>query len=264
MKTINRQDIKNILGHIPLTAEAYWYLRQPGKPVTPEFTLDRLDSLIPEWRAQVMASDYYLTSHKALQANHRKKIFIFSTLRYWIEHASLVAIALAGMGHSVTFAYMPYARWQESIDPFNLRRQNLYAESVLAKASPLIKVAPLLNQGKIRRLPGVLTQAVELVSLRDTQYTLQVEQVSLESSLYKLRLQRNCEAASAAFSHLRRHNPDVVILPNGTILEFGVIYQVASYLNIRPEDYSESAVLEGPLAGTERKQSRTNREGGGH
>jgi hypothetical protein len=36
----------------------------------------------------------------------------------------------------------------------------------------------------------------------------------------------------AAYSYLRRHNPDVVILPNGTILEFGVLYQVARHLGI--------------------------------
>ena len=54
MRMISKQDLKNILGQIPLTAEAYWYLRQPGKPVTPEFTLDRLEQSIPEWYRQVI------------------------------------------------------------------------------------------------------------------------------------------------------------------------------------------------------------------
>ena len=40
--------------------------------------------------------------------------------------------------------------------------------------------------------------------------------------------------------------------------------KAASYLNIRPEDYSESAVLDGPLAATDRKQGKMNNEGGGH
>jgi len=231
MKLINKQDVKEILGQIPLTAEAYWYLRQPGKPVTPEFTLDQLERLLPEWRAQVLASSHYKSS-KAAKASPGKKVFIFGTLRYWIEHASLLGMALAGMGHSMTFAYMPYARWQEPINAFNLRRQNLYAESVLTKAAPLVKVLSLLSQGNTRRLPSPLMEAVELVSLRDTQYTLQVEDVSLDSKLYRLRLERNLSAAHAAFSRLRRHKPDVVILPNGTILEFGVIYQVARYLDL--------------------------------
>jgi hypothetical protein len=230
MKMISKQDIKNILGQIPLTAEAYWYLRQPGKPVTPEFTLGHLEQLLPEWRTQVMASQYYTSISQSVKTSRRKKVFIFGTLRYWIEHATLLGMALAGFGHTITLSYLPYARWQEPIDPFNLRRQNLYAESVLTKASPLLKVVPLLNVSKSSQLPTELIRLVELVSLRDTQYTLQVEEVSLDSDLYKLRLQRNHAAACAALAYLSKHKPDVVILPNGTILEFGVIYQVARYL----------------------------------
>ncbi|HEX9091493.1 MAG TPA: hypothetical protein VF831_08375, partial [Anaerolineales bacterium] len=232
MKLVSKQDLKNILGQIPLTAEAYWYLRQPGKPITPEFTLDQLEHAIPIWRGQVIARRDQLGNASDAQKYRPKRVFIFSTLRYWIEHASLLGMALAGFGHSVTLAYMPYARWQVPIEPFNLRRQNLYAEGVLSKASPYLKVLPLLSQTRSHRLPADLKRSVELVSLRDTQYTLQVEQVSLESSLYKLRLQRNLEAAIASFSYLQRHKPDVVILPNGTILEFGALYQVARYLGL--------------------------------
>jgi len=232
MKLISKQSLKNILGQIPLTAEAYWYLRQPGKPITPEFTLDELERSIPIWREQVLNSKPYPSSIPPPPGLKSKRVFIFGTLRYWIEHASLVGIALAGFGHSVTFSYLPYAKWQVPIDPFNLRRQNVYAEGVLTKGSPLIKVVPLLNHGNARRIPSELSQAVECVSLRDTQYTLQMEQVNQDGDLYRLRSQRNCAAACAAFFYLRRHKPDVVILPNGTILEFGVLYQVARFLDI--------------------------------
>ncbi len=237
MRMVSKQDLKNILGQIPLTAEAYWYLRQPGKPVTPEFALDRLEQAIPEWRTQVMASRAYTLNNHPLSSNTHKHVFIFATLRYWLEHATLLGMSLAGLGHSITLSYLPYARWQVPIDAFNLRRQNVYAEGVLSKASPVLRVVPLLNQSKVTRLPAELKKAVDLVSLRDTQYTLQVEDVSLESDLYKLRLHRNHSAAIAAFSYLRRHNPDVIILPNGTILEFGVIYQVARYLGIPTVTY---------------------------
>jgi hypothetical protein len=232
MKLISKRSLKNILGQIPLTAEAYWYLRQPGKPITPEFTLEQLEKSLPIWRDQVLEYQIHPTGHHLSPDQKPKKVFIFGTLRYWIEHATLVGMTLAGLGHSVTFSYLPYARWQLPIDPFSLRRQNLYADSVLAKSSPIIKVVPLLNHGNARRIPPELSHAVELVSLRDTQYTLQVEEVSLDSDLYRLRFQRNCAAACAAFFYLRRHKPDVILIPNGTILEFGVLYQVARFLDI--------------------------------
>ncbi len=230
MKLVSKQALKGLLGQVPLTAEAYWYIRQPGKPVTPEFTLDRLEESIPEWRAQVKNSPAYRGNDHFPRSG--KRIFIFATLRYWLEHATALGMALAGIGHSVTLAYLPYARWQEPITPFNLRRQNLYAGGVLAKASPYLKTVPLLSQSHSNKLPHDLKQSVELISLRDTQYTLQVEQVSHESDLYKLRFQRNLEAASAAYPFLQRFKPDVVILPNGTILEFGVLYQVARHLHL--------------------------------
>jgi hypothetical protein len=96
---------------------------------------------------------------------------------------------------------------------------------------------PLLGRSKGSHLPDELQQAVELVSLRDTQYTLQLEEVSRESDLYRLRYERNLAAAVAAYSYLEQHKPEVIILPNGTILEFGVIYQVARHLGIPTVTY---------------------------
>lgn len=236
MKLVSKQDLKSLLGQIPLTAEAYWYIRQPGKPVTAEFTLDKLEQAIPEWRSQILGSDLYASNHD--RPTHRnKKVFIFGTLRYWLEHATLLGMTLAGMGHSVTLAYLPYARWQLPIEAFNLRRQNVYAEGILAKAAPLIKVVSLLTTSKTTSLPAALDDAVQLVSLRDTQYTQQVEVISQESELYKLRLQRNHDIARAAFAYIQKHKPDLVIIPNGTIFEFGMLFQVASHLGIPTVTY---------------------------
>jgi hypothetical protein len=237
MKLVSKQDIKNILGQIPLTAEAYWYIRQPGKPVTPEFSLDKLESSIPEWRKQILDSKVYQSLNRQNPVGRAKHIFIFATLRYWLEHATLLGMTLAGLGHSVTLGFLPYARWQESIDAFNLRRQNLYAENVLGKSAPLLDIISLLNKTRGYKLPTTLDKAVDLVTLRDTQYTLQVEEIDPACELYKLREQRNWSAADAAYTYLSKHKPDAVILPNGTILEFGVIYQVARFLGIATVTY---------------------------
>jgi hypothetical protein len=237
MKLVSKQDVKYILGQIPLTAEAYWYIRQPGKPVTAEFNLDKLDQSIPVWRSQILDSLAHPSTAHSTTNHARNRVFIFATLRYWLEHATLLGMALAGLGHSIALAYLPYARWQLPIEAFNLRRQNVYVQGVLAKAAPLLKVVPLLGLNKTARLPEELQQSVQLITLRDTQYTLQVEEVSQESQLYQLRLQRNQAAAQAIFSCLQKENPDVVILPNGTILEFGIVYQVARHLGIPTVTY---------------------------
>jgi len=217
--------IKQVLGELPYTAELYWQLRQQGKPISKSFSLRAVEKGLPVWLEQSGAARQ--------EAQGGQNIFFFSTLRYWIEHATLTALALAGLGHDVTLAYLPYANWQKPINSFDLRRQNAYAQSVLQRTRPLLDPVSLLDvRPPNQALPEQLQEKIAEVSLRDVQYTLQVEDVSQDSDLYRLRMERNTQAAKAALYWLSTHHPDVVITPNGMIFEMGVIYQVASYLDI--------------------------------
>jgi len=62
-------------------------------------------------------------------------------------------------------------------------------------------------------LPTGLAKAVEEVSIRDVQYTLQVERVDRAGELYQLRLARNLQAAREMLACLRRVKPDVLLTP---------------------------------------------------
>lgn len=222
---MDRTALKQLLGDIPLTAEAYWYLRQAGKPIKTSFSLQRLDKELPAWSSAVVNS--------ARRSQSGKHIMIFGVLHYWISHAALLGMALAGQGHQVSLAFLPYARWQTPLNRFDLRRQNLYARSVLGKASPWIRAVSFLDSGlSTDKLPADIREAVAEISLRDTQYTLQVEVVNSNSDLYLLRLERNTQAACAALDWMNENRPEMVIIPNGSILEFGVVNQVARFLGI--------------------------------
>jgi hypothetical protein len=233
--------LKDFLGVLPYTAELYWQLRQPGRPVTPRFDLHRLKKALPEWRAVSMDGIRAVSSEQDAPCGRR--VLMFATQRYWIEHVTLLGMALAAQGHKVMVAYTPYAEWQKPLNRFDVRRQNLYAQDVLRLAEPALQIVPLLgNQETASRLvgrissgsslPAVLDEAIQLNALRDTQYTQQVEQVDLQSDLYRLRLARNREAAQAVLRELKIRQPEVVIIPNGTILEFGAVYQTARFLGI--------------------------------
>jgi hypothetical protein len=231
---LNRR-LKDFLGVLPYTAELYWQLRQPGKPVTPRFDLHRLKKHLPEWRDASLEARRSQPGKETLQS---RRVLMFATQRYWIEHVSLLGMALAAQGHKVLLAYTPYAEWQKPLNRFDVRRQDLYAQEVLRLAEPALQIVPLLGlQQAVRRgsssaLPAELEQAVQLNALRDTQYTQQVEEVDLESDLYRLRLARDREAAQTVLGEMKIHQPEVVIIPNGTILEFGAVYQTACFLNI--------------------------------
>ena len=164
---------------------------------------------------------------------HGKKIFLFANLHYWIEHATLLGSALAGLGHRVTLGYLPYSDWQKPVHDFDLRRQNLYARKILAGAGQYMKAISLLDiPPEKTKLPPALEAEVREVSIFDSQYTLQVEQIAPTEPVFLMRQERNHLAAAAAYSWLKKNPQDVVIVPNGTIQELGVVYRVARHLKI--------------------------------
>jgi hypothetical protein len=222
---------KRILGELPLTADLYWLLWQSEEPPIKNYYLNKLEAALPHWVDQVLNA-------KVPSKNNGKKVLIFAALHYWISHTTLIGTTLAGFGYDVVLMYLPYARWEVPINRFDLRRQDLYSKRVLRKAEPILQSVSLLDiKGQKEPLPEPIMQAVEEISLRDTQYTNQLEIVDQNSDLFKLRMARNSEAASKALNWMKSEPPDVVIIPNGSILEMGIFYRVARYLGIPTTSY---------------------------
>lgn len=221
-------DLKDLFGKFPLTVEAYWALRGRNKKWSAHFELEDLNGVLQQAVRDVLKFQR--------KTEPPRKICVFSTLHYWIEQSMLVALGLAGQGHQVNFAWLPYADWDKEISLFDLRRQDLYTQDVLKPAAQVMRVDSLLNvslaAGSQPQLPAELQKIVDQVSDYDTQYTLQIEETDLSSPLYQLRLQRNGQAAKAIFDWLQAEKPDLLVIPNGTILELGVAYQVARLLGI--------------------------------
>ncbi|HEY9086528.1 MAG TPA: hypothetical protein VIO36_00065 [Anaerolineaceae bacterium] len=227
MTTPGKDAIKQILGQIPFTAELYWLVRQRGGPIKSRFSLKHLHEAMPGLVTQ--AAQLRQQSGQA----GGKKIFLFATLHFWIEHAAVMGLSLAAQGHQVTLGFLPYADWQKPVNLFDLRRQNIYARKILELAAPVMDSQSLLAKPANNSvLPAALAAAVEQVTVYDTQYTLQVEEFDPASDIYKLRCARNTEAARSMLSWMQAGKPDLLIVPNGTIQELGVAYRVARYLNI--------------------------------
>ena len=226
MEILNKSAFKQLLGELPFTAELYWQLRQAGRPLTESLNLEQLEKQIPLWREDVEA---FLKSDGQPSG---KRVLIFAVLRYWIAHASLMAMALRAFGHQVSLAYLPYSDWTKPVSRFDLRRQNAYARAILSQLQPFVNVVSLLTTKQAGELPPGLQDAVQDNAWRDTQYTLQVEEVDAGSELYHLRLERNRAAAQSALGLMKSLQPEVVVIPNGSILEFGAVHQAARQGNI--------------------------------
>jgi len=225
---VNKTTLKTLLRELPLTAEIDWLLRQKHRPRKDHFSLDRLQRSLPAARA--VAETY------ARIAVPGKKVLLFSTLHYWIEQSAYVALALAGLGHKVSFLTLPYAEWHMSKDNFAQRQRVLHTRAALAALSPLIKHASMLDLKPALDLPERLQSDVAEISFWDAQYTLMREEVDMaepsDRDLYQFRQSRNSFAARAALQWMGNHQPDVVLVPNGLILEMGIIFRVARFLGI--------------------------------
>jgi hypothetical protein len=218
--------LKRILGEIPYTAELYWRLRQRDSETTVGLNLSRLKSNLPGW-VEAAAN-----ARKSAPAG--KKVLVFGMIHYWIEYCALLSTALAGMGHDVTLATLPYAHWRKPENNFDLRRQDQYIRGTLKAAAPLIKVVSLFRtqQPAHNALPADLIENLRSRALRDTQYSLLTEEVEMGSELYDRRLVRDRLALESALALLQAEPVDVVITPNGSILEFGALFEAARRLGI--------------------------------
>jgi hypothetical protein len=170
------------------------------------------------------------------KATAGKNILFFATLHYWIEQAAYISLTLAGLGHKVTLLTLPYSEWHKELDKLTQRQRVLHTRDALSALAPFVQHASFLELKPASALPADLQADVEEVSLWDAQYTLMREEVDMDSlkdrALYDLRMKRNTFAALAALEWMQTHKPDVVLIPNGLILEMGIVFRVARYLHI--------------------------------
>ena len=225
--------LRNFLGELPLAAELDYSLRQKNRARKDHYNLHRLEKSLPAL-AKVAAPF-------AASAPAGKKILFFATLHYWIEQSAVISLALAGLGHKVTLLTLPYSEWHKQMDRLTQRQRALHTRDALAGLDPLVEHASFLDLKPASVLPASLQADVEQVSLWDAQYTLMREEVDMrdasDRALYDLRLDRNGFAARAALAWMQANKPDVALIPNGLILEMGIVFRVARHLGIPAVTY---------------------------
>ena len=226
-----KEALRNILGEIPLTAEFYYQLKQAnGQPLSTRYSLKNIQIRMPQILADMEANK------KA--AENPKKVLVFATLHYWIEHAAMTALYLAAKGNDVTFGYLPYSDWQNATNYFDLRRQDIYTKKVFEGAEKFMHIISFLPlHPSYKTLPDEVVQIINDVSTYDAQYTLQVETVDKENPLFKFRVERNESFSRMLYPWLKANKPDYMVVPNGTIQEMGVAYRIAKFMNIPVTTY---------------------------
>jgi hypothetical protein len=226
---LKKIDIKAFLGDLPYTAELYWYFRQAGKPAVGGYSLSQLEQALPRWILQVEKAREQTNKG---EASGGKKVLVFSMLRYWLEQTTMMSLAFYALGHEVTLAYLPYAHWKKPVNRFDLRRQSLYIRNILKPLENLFTVTPVIDITQADILPEPIEDHIPKAAFRDVQYSLLREDVNQDSDLYRLRMERNRDHAGRMLTWMKVHRPDVVVVPNGSMLEFGITAKIAQHLEI--------------------------------
>jgi hypothetical protein len=228
-----KSTLREFLGDLPFTAEIDWALRQKNRVRKDHYDLSRLQSSLPAARRVVEPF--------AKKAQRGRKVLFFATLHYWVEQSAYLGLVLAGLGHDVTLLTLPYSEWQKEKDKFTQRQRILHTKDTLVPLFPLVKHASMLDLRPAISLPEKIQADVKEISLWDAQYTLMREEVDMndpsDRALFDLRIKRNTFAAKAALEWMQSNKPDVVLIPNGLILEMGIVFRMARYLNIDAVTY---------------------------
>jgi hypothetical protein len=226
--------LKKVLGLLPASAKFYQLLR-PGVVPTGSYALDQLGQHLGNWITAIDNTDPWVSE------NDRKHVLIMANLKWWLEYSVILGLLLKSGGHRVDIAYLPYRDWTTSLTSFDVMRGSYHMEQQLRGFD-----FPLGFKSLIAESPDYLNVAlvaeIEAQTRVDVQYTMQREAIDIrgdsrDAAMYALRLERNRIAAVTAHDLLSGGEYDVVIIPNGSILEFGAVYRVARYLGVSTVTY---------------------------
>jgi len=225
-----RRFARKLLGEVPLALEALAWLSNRAAPPASGFRLERLEEHLVRW----CSATRQVRAEATIES--RKDVLVLGLLPWWIEYSLAVSLLLAAGGHRIRLIYLPYRNWRDPADSFDLRRQRLYLRRLLSATAGCLETADL-SAVRAAPLPPDLEESIEALSRIDVQYTLQHELLDLtpgtpDEQLYRLRLERNRAVAGAIQSRLGKWRPDVIIVPNGSILEFGAVYRTGRHAGI--------------------------------
>jgi hypothetical protein len=228
-----RAQVKAVAGRLPWAPEIYQGLLARNRPPDNGYTLDRLGRVLPSWSAAVEQT-------AGAPGSDPHRVLVVGFLPWWLEFSVALGLLLRAAGNEVDLGFLPYRRWTASGAPFDTRRQTAYLRSILAGA-PRLKAIDLSAPCRVP-IPASLTRELERLAVTDVEYSLQRENPDFSRDgeaavLWAHRRARNRTVAANTLRRLQQTTYDAVVVPNGSILEFGAVYRTARYLGVPTVTY---------------------------
>jgi hypothetical protein len=220
---------KDFFGTIPMLAEIDVNLRKSKYP-KPRY-IENLEKWLPLWIKDFQEANFSELSTAP------KKIFVFSATQRWNPHTVLLSMLFSKIGHNVDYGFLPYRKWYTALTKYDTRKSNHYLKGVLRQVSTILNLIPLYENKIESEISSDLKLELHKLSIRDCQYTYQKEEIDEGNALFRLRMERNTHITKSFLAYATKNNPDIVVLPNGMVFEFGAVFQCCKHLNIPVTTY---------------------------
>ncbi len=200
-------------------------LRPGNPPVLGNYRLERLAGVLPRWL------DAAEQGRRAAASPASAPLLLVAWLPWWLEYSAALALLLTGQGAEVHLAYVPDRDWNVSLPPAEREALSAYIRRSLRPLRQLVTLHEIAAGGR-GTLPLELAEGLEAQSRRDVQYLQQREEYdhspsSEDGRLLEFRRQRNLALATRLLTLLREQRYRAAVIPNGSLLDFGVAYRVA-------------------------------------
>ncbi|MCJ7514250.1 MAG: hypothetical protein MUO23_14955, partial [Anaerolineales bacterium] len=225
-----RRIARQAAGAVPIAPGMLQQLRPGNPPVLGNYRLERLSGALPRW---LEAAE---RARRQAAAEPGRPVLLVAWLPWWLEYSAALALLLAGQGASVHLAYVPDRNWRQDLPAAERERQSVYVRRSLQPVGKLVRLHELRPRSGAG-LPSALAQGLEAQSRRDVQYIQSREEIdpspaSDDGRLLEFRRRRNLGLAASTLDLLRSEDFRGAVIPNGSLLDFGVAYRVARHVQL--------------------------------
>ena len=204
---------------------------RPGNPpVLGNYRLEHLAGELPRW---IEAAE---RARSGMTASGSAPLLLVAWLPWWLEYSVALALLLSGRGENVHLAYVPDRDWNSPLPSAERERLAAYIRRSL---QPLRRVVSLHEVSPMASgtLPAPLAAGLEAQSRRDVQYVRQREEIDLspgseDGQLLEFRRRRNAALGAGMLELLSLRQFRAAVIPNGSLMDFGVAYRVARHLGL--------------------------------
>jgi hypothetical protein len=222
---------KQGLSKLPGSLEALWWVndlardkwhRSPWKYLSG----NPLPKLMREWRNDLTSIP--LLSHLA----RKKVLFVAGGLSNIIEHSLATSFVLAHRNCEVDVALFDDVRAERSNDKYSRRKFRYYYGGAINGGpdhSPRHKLIHLAQVPESGLTEDVIAEA-RAQALVDIVYITRRETIDPDGrdrELYHYRIKRNCDLMARLGTLMKQKVYDLLITPNGAVLEYGAAYRLS-------------------------------------